>query len=146
LAKRDFFPKRTGIKGEPISQKNKDRIEPRIKEVFVHQNSDKTLGFKCQSNLDKVHEMPCLVCGCYGVEAHHVKNSDIVGRDDRFLVPLCKKHHTGLVIHDRGEKHFSVHGTPKAFYEKFPKETLLKIAKGIYVGDLLCHSFVVKYI
>jgi len=130
--KRNLFPTRTGIKGDKKSQKNKDRKEPRMKEVFVHENSDKTLGFKCQSNLDKVHAMPCLVCGCMGVEAHHVKTSEIVGRDDRFLVPICKKHHTGLVIHEVGEDHFSVHGTPKDFYSIYPRELLVKTAKRIY--------------
>lgn len=47
--------------------------------------------------MERIHEMPCLVCGARPVDGHHVVGyADRMGRvskrEDR-VVPLCKPHH-----------------------------------------------------
>lgn len=62
----------------------------------------------------------CLVCGSHHIELHHLKDRDILGRDDSKIVCLCPEHHRGKL---------SPHGfDAKKFYEEYPKEMLLKIA------------------
>lgn len=50
--------------------------------------------------LSKVHAFPCLICGRYGVEAHHIRECfpATMGKriSDRYTVPLCRVHHREL--------------------------------------------------
>ena len=41
------------------------------------------------AHMGRVAQLPCLVCGCYGVEVHHMQNP----RSDLRVVPLCPQHH-----------------------------------------------------
>jgi len=41
------------------------------------------------ANMAFVKSLPCLVCGCYGVEVHHLPHP----RDDLRTIPLCPRHH-----------------------------------------------------
>jgi hypothetical protein len=63
-----------------------------------------------------VHTLPCVVCGVYGVEAHHQPRRSQRGWHDRLTLPLCGGvdggHHRGKQsIHLLGVRQFEkVHG------------------------------------
>lgn len=53
--------------------------------------------------------LPCMSCGRYGVDAHHVKPQGSGGDDvPENLMPLCREHHTmGLEnVHNMGLNRF----------------------------------------
>lgn len=84
------FPKRSGIKGEPKSQKNKDRTEPRIKEVYKHKQSGKghvlISSFRAwikQQYADK------------GLEIHHFYGSSM-GKYDCFVTIIGHELHAKI--------------------------------------------------
>ena len=56
------------------------------------------------------------MCGNSSIELHHVKCRSIVGRDDRFVIPLCVEHHLG------SER--SPHGNPANFMSKEDQKNL----------------------
>lgn len=71
-----------------------------------------------------IHETQrCLVCKAGGIEVHHIRSYSIKGRDDRFVLPLCPAHHRG---------HFSPHGSPADFNERYPIEWQIKTAQNLY--------------
>jgi len=41
------------------------------------------------AHMGLVSQLPCLVCGCYGVEVHHLPYP----RGDMRTIPLCPRHH-----------------------------------------------------
>ena len=43
----------------------------------------------------EVAKLPCLVCGAWPVEVHHVRHDGRKGisKDDTLVVPLCAEHH-----------------------------------------------------
>lgn len=45
--------------------------------------------------LDYYHQLPCVVCHCYGTTvAHHIKTKGAGGDDSvENLIPLCTSHH-----------------------------------------------------
>jgi hypothetical protein len=45
--------------------------------------------------VDGVRQLPCLVCGKWPVEAHHLRTRGS-GGSDRTCVPLCLQHHAHL--------------------------------------------------
>lgn len=50
-------------------------------------------------HLDRVRQERCLVCGVYGVQAHHLRiglRTMGVRKDDTRAVPLCPTHHDEL--------------------------------------------------
>ena len=85
------------------------RLKPKLK----HKNSGKSKGVKDTQYLSYMHNSykTCVVCSSPTIELHHIKAYDIVGRDDRYVLPLCVEHHRGT---------FSPHGAEKkAFFDKF---------------------------
>lgn len=57
-------------------------------------------------HMSRVAQLPCLVCGAYGVEVHHEGKP----RSDMRVLPLCPAHHRRE--YGPGAYHYS----PKAFY------------------------------
>lgn len=53
-------------------------------------------------------EMPCAVCGGFGVQLHHIRTGGWGKGDYKTLIPLCYDHHLGsLGIHTMGTKAWS---------------------------------------
>lgn len=51
-----------------------------------------------QSHLDRIHELPCCLCGSYGVHAHHIGEGRTFGKRAQLhfaVIPLCPACHTG---------------------------------------------------
>ena len=48
-------------------------------------------------HMARVHELPCGVCGAWGVHAHHILEGRTPGRKspDALTIPLCEDCHTG---------------------------------------------------
>lgn len=61
--------------GAPVNHK---RIKPRRKHEPAH--------------MAEVAKHPCLVCGMWPVEVHHVRTGN-QSKNDRRVVPLCEFHH-----------------------------------------------------
>jgi hypothetical protein len=81
--------------------------------------------FKDKEFVAWIHKnMSCCLCGKREIEVHHIKDYEIVGRDDKFCLPLCVYHH-------RGSK-FSVHGTPEQFRTYMPLEVQKSVAERLY--------------
>jgi len=61
--------------------------------------------WECKAYRDYVKERPCVVCGVWSVDAHHIREffPRTMGRQisDIWLVPLCRAHHTDLHKHSR---------------------------------------------
>lgn len=53
-----------------------------------------------ERHLDRVRELPCVVCSRQPVEAHHIRQSGITGAGQRasdwFSMPLCAPCHAGF--------------------------------------------------
>ena len=47
--------------------------------------------------MGKVAQLPCAICGVYGVHVHHIRTGIGMGRraSDFDTIPLCPEHHTG---------------------------------------------------
>jgi hypothetical protein len=67
---------------------------------------------KHPEHLARVATLPCLACGAWPVEVHHVvgyadKAGRATKRDDR-VVPLCDRHHNGgpLAVHALSHRGF----------------------------------------
>ena len=44
-----------------------------------------------------IKSLPCMICGQYGVDAHHVPSRGAGGKDMiEDMVPLCRAHHTEI--------------------------------------------------
>lgn len=73
-----------------------------------------------------VKQLPCLVCGAYGVEAHHEGKP----RSDFNVLPICAKHHRRE--YGPGAYHYS----PKAFYAAHgsSEELLARVAAMLQRG------------
>lgn len=50
-----------------------------------------------RKHMDKVAQLPCCLCGAYGVQVHHIREGQGMGqRAGNFLaIPLCPDCHTG---------------------------------------------------
>jgi hypothetical protein len=61
--------------------------------------------WKCKAYRDYVKTLPCVVCGVWSVDAHHIREcfSRTMGRriSDVLVVPLCRAHHSDLHKHSR---------------------------------------------
>ena len=60
-----------------------------------------------KARLDAVAQLPCAVCGCYGVHVHHIRTGIGMGRraSNFQTIPLCPEHHQGNTgIHGMGRK------------------------------------------
>jgi len=76
-----------GLK-QPKSPKKPRKAVPRIsKRRAAYLASDARKDGLAHMGL--VAQLPCLVCGCYGVEVHHLPHP----RDDLLTIPLCPRHH-----------------------------------------------------
>ncbi len=64
---------------------------------------------------------PCVVCGDYGVEIHHIKKMSMVRkRNDLMVIPLCPEHHRGK---------YSPHGFESSgFYNGLDIEQQMQLA------------------
>ena len=67
----------------------------------------------------------CLVCGCNGIEWHHVKRDSTDKKNHTRLIPLCPMHH-------RLSNELSAHGTPKKFREIYSMEIQNEVAETYY--------------
>ena len=67
----------------------------------------------------------CVVCGCYGVEIHHIRiNGD--KRDHRKSIPLCFDHHRGKEgIHTLGKKEWRIRYGHESEYLKIVETWLV---------------------
>lgn len=82
--------------------------------------------------LANLHQMDlkCIVCGCRGIELHHVySNLHSVERSDHLVVSLCSAHHRGSEC--------SPHGNKGEFKKIFTFEELLYLAEKIRKNYLL---------
>lgn len=53
------------------------------------------MRYTSKENMAKVKEMPCVCCGQFGSDPHHIKSKGSGGGDYLYnLMPLCRKHHT----------------------------------------------------
>ena len=85
----------------------------------------KTPIYKSKEYLSWCHSQNfgCIVCGAKNIHLHHVDNG-IGRRSDDTIIILCQAHHQGK---------FSPHGfNSNLFYEKFPKDKLLQMAKELH--------------
>ena len=62
---------------------------------------------EARRHMARVKALPCLVCGCHGVEVHHEGKP----RNDLQVLPLCPQHHR------REYGPGAYHYLPRAFYE-----------------------------
>jgi hypothetical protein len=81
----------------------------------------------CKRHMAAVAALPCLVCGRYGVEVHHLGKP----RNDMRVAPLCPRHHRREF--GPGAYHYS----PKAFHAEHGDERML-LAK---VADMLAGEY-----
>jgi hypothetical protein len=81
----------------------------------------------CKRHMAAVAALPCLVCGRYGVEVHHLTKP----RNDMEVIPLCAPHHR----REFGPNSYEY--SPKAFHAEHGDERLL-LAK---VADMLAGEF-----
>lgn len=97
---------RPGIGPKPQKPAKKPRKPiPRISaKKRAHRAAERALG--AWEHMEWVKGLPCLVCGCYGVEVHHEGKP----RSDFNVLPLCPRHHRRE--YGPGAYHYS----PKAFY------------------------------
>jgi len=85
----------------------------------AHKAAEKALG--AWEHMDEVKGLPCMACGCYGVDVHHEGKP----RSDFNVLPLCQPHHRRE--YGPGAYHYS----PKAFYALHGSsaELLARVAK-----------------
>ena len=85
----------------------------------AHKAAERALG--AFEHMAWVKGLPCMVCGCYGVEVHH----EAKPRSDFNVLPLCPPHHRRE--YGPGAYHYS----PKAFYAAHGSsaELLARVAK-----------------
>lgn len=85
----------------------------------AHKAAERALG--ASEHMAWVKSLPCLVCGCYGVDVHHEGKP----RSDFNVLPLCPPHHRRE--YGPGAYHYS----PKAFYALHGSsaELLARVAK-----------------
>jgi hypothetical protein len=78
-------------------------------------------------HMAKVAQLPCMVCGAWPVEVHHMKDP----RTDFRVIPLCPMHHR----REFGEG--SLHYSPKAFWLRHggPEFLLARVAKLLAARD-----------
>jgi len=54
-----------------------------------------------------MRQLPCMACGCHGVDLHHIKSRGSGGKDTTWnLIPLCRNHHNEY--HFRGWSKFLI--------------------------------------
>ena len=60
-----------------------------------------------REHMGRIAQMPCAVCGAFGVHVHHIRTGVGMGRRASNLdtIPLCPEHHQGMTgIHGCGRK------------------------------------------
>lgn len=77
-------------------------------------------------HLAHVASMPCLVCGTWPVEVHHVHSDGMkrIGKSDRRVTPLCAGHHR--------DGKYSVHGLSHAGFTAAYGFDLLAVADRLW--------------
>ena len=55
------------------------------------------MGKADKAHPDRVSQLPCCLCGAYGVHVHHIRQGCGMGQraDDWLTIPLCPSCHTG---------------------------------------------------
>lgn len=66
-----------------------------------------------KERLDRLHRMPCIVCGYFPVAVHHCVNQEHRKRDHMRTLPMCEFHHVGA---------FSIHKNRKSFRARYGHE------------------------
>ncbi|ARO14403.1 hypothetical protein BVG79_01057 [Ketogulonicigenium robustum] len=128
------------LTGQPVRQKQgrapkapRKALPPRSpkREAYMRSKERKA----AQKHMAAVAQLPCLVCGCYGVEVHHEGKP----RSDWNVLPLCPRHHR------REFGPTAYHYSPKAFYAAHgPSKALLdRVAQQLRAleDDCLAASF-----
>lgn len=80
---------------------------------------------KAKRWMSRVAQLPCCICGVYGVHVHHIKEGTGASQRaaDTLVLPLCELHHTGSEgIHGLGRK---------GFYMRYKKSELDYLAETI---------------
>lgn len=65
-----------------------------------------------REHMGRIAQMPCAVCGAFGVHVHHIRTGVGMGRRASNLetIPLCPEHHQGMTgIHGMGRKAWERH-------------------------------------
>lgn len=65
-----------------------------------------------REHMGRIAQMPCAVCGAFGVHVHHIRTGVGMGRRASNLdtIPLCPEHHQGMTgIHGCGRKAWERH-------------------------------------
>lgn len=110
---------------QPKAPKAKRKAMPRVsaKRRAYLASAERQEGL---AHMARVAELPCLVCGAYGVEVHHEGKP----RSDKRVLPLCARHH---------RREFGVgayHYSPRAFYEAHgDSKFLLAVVADMLAGE-----------
>jgi hypothetical protein len=71
-----------------------------------------------KAHMARVAQLPCLVCGAYPVEVHHMPDP----RSDMRVLPLCARHHRAEygpgAFHYSKPAFYAAHGSPEALLKR----------------------------
>lgn len=70
------------------------------------------MSAESKRHMGRISQMPCAICGAFGVHVHHLRTGIGMGRraSDFDTMPLCPEHHQGMTgIHGMGRKAFERH-------------------------------------
>jgi len=70
------------------------------------------MSAESKRHMNRIAQMPCAICGAFGVHVHHIRTGIGMGRraSDFDTLPLCPEHHQGMTgIHGMGRKAFERH-------------------------------------
>ena len=72
--------------------------------------------------MGKVAQLPCAICGVYGVHVHHIRTGIGMGRraSNFDTLPLCPEHNQGMT---------GVHGCGRKAFEKLHNVTELELLR-----------------
>lgn len=88
-------------------------LTPDVRNCWVHNITDEDLRMlefngerKCPEYLEYRRKQCCIVCGAFGCEAHHIRETEEAGvarkADDWETISLCREHHR--MYHTKGRK------------------------------------------
>lgn len=86
------------LRRSPLNRRREKprRNEGRVKQTRMKRKAKIAPAGPEKRHMDRVGEMPCLICGGQTNIHHLMKHPDkIRRRDHRFIVPLCQEHHQG---------------------------------------------------
>jgi len=112
--------KRGGIsRASSWPEKPRKALKPVSKKKAARKAAEAAMG--AREHMAAVARLPCLVCGCYGVEVHH----EGFPRSDFNVLPLCPRHHRREfgegARHYSPQAFFALHGSPQFLLDKVAK-------------------------